>query len=321
MKKSIALLMIAVLIFLTSCGGENNMPVEPGETIPGQSSEITPPPAVESPPEPPEEIEPPSAPESSEAESSIPESSVAESNTERIIDGNNLAWIVEPVLEYDRVSYCRECGYFADASSYSTDYYPYYNINEETGQIIDEHGGHGYETSLVYAIEWVIDKDEKLFGRLLISGYKTEKEIYSIDDEFALRFPDSTDTLNPTKEFAMSEVSERESVYEGGIHYDMGSRFENSKYAIAYGNTFITDFVFDGVAGTNYRYGGVTYNNAIPVSIGGKWSFIDKNGNEITPFIFDHAISADGDTAFVKYNGKYGILDVIMTGELNNKTA
>ena len=41
--------------------------------------------------------------------------------------------------------------------------------------------------------------------------------------------------------------------------------------------------------------------------------FIGINGDVAVPFIFEHVISADGDTAFVKIDGKYGILDVRAT--------
>lgn len=52
-----------------------------------------------------------------------------------------------------------------------------------------------------------------------------------------------------------------------------------------------------------------------PVRIEDKWGFIDENGNEVTPFVFDDAsVLYDGKT-WVSYNGYYGVLNLKKTIE------
>ena len=89
--------------------------------------------------------------------------------------------------------------------------------------------------------------------------------------------------------------------------YKLGAKYENSKYAIAYGSTILTEFIYDRPDNLSDV---LSYKNAIPVSRDGKWGFINTSGNIIVPFIFDHAVSSDGGTAFVKINGRYGIINV-----------
>jgi len=67
----------------------------------------------------------------------------------------------------------------------------------------------------------------------------------------------------------------------------------------------LTDFVFDDVAEVAKGY--------IAVRTGDNWGFVDASGREVIPFVFANALNIDTETAFVNYNGKYGILDVQRT--------
>jgi len=43
------------------------------------------------------------------------------------------------------------------------------------------------------------------------------------------------------------------------------------------------------------------------------WGILDTNGSISVPFVFDAILLIDEETAFAKYNGKYGILDIEKT--------
>jgi len=79
------------------------------------------------------------------------------------------------------------------------------------------------------------------------------------------------------------------------------------KYAIAYGVDFVTDFIYDYNITWLYSR---DMEEVITVKLNGKWGAIGKHGETLAPFVFDDFIFIDNDSAFVKYNGKYGILDV-----------
>ena len=52
------------------------------------------------------------------------------------------------------------------------------------------------------------------------------------------------------------------------------------------------------------------HDNLFAVRMDGSWGAVDKNGVPILPFVFEHFIRIDGYTAFAKYNGAYGIIDL-----------
>ncbi len=78
--------------------------------------------------------------------------------------------------------------------------------------------------------------------------------------------------------------------------------FDN-KYAIANTNGIITDFIYDDVDGF--------YNtDTFAVCKNNKWGFINNKGEQIIDFIFDGAVSIETGKAFVKQNGKWGIIKI-----------
>jgi len=87
----------------------------------------------------------------------------------------------------------------------------------------------------------------------------------------------------------------------------LSEAYIGDKYALAYGTIFVTNFIYDYSIVWLYRN---DRDNAIAVKLNGKWGAIGKDGEALTPFIFDDLIFIDDNTAFAKYNGKYGILDI-----------
>jgi len=211
-------------------------------------------------------------------------------------DNYTAVWIVEPKLEFDSVWLC--CDYFAAINSDS------YRINKSTGEIGGEHYGHGGADCRI----WLYDSENEMFGSYTY-GWNDEIIFHPVN-QFSKYFPLNTDTLNFVRQIDSANITKKENEW-GSINYELGSKYENSKLAIAYGSTLLTDFIFDRL----YDYDSSlvifrTFKNAIPVSIDGKCGFINSSGKIIVPLIYDAAVTSDGNTAFVKFEGKWGVIDV-----------
>ncbi|MDR2543636.1 MAG: WG repeat-containing protein [Treponema sp.] len=215
-----------------------------------------------------------------------------ETDTQPVMDNNRIVWIVDPALEYDNVYYCSMCGYTANFFTYILD--------RATGQIDSYHDGHGGPNDL----EWLYDSENGIFG-VHHFGWENEIILHNVN-EFSRHFSSYTNTLNFVRQVDSSSITIEESEW-GEMVYNLGEKYANSKYAISFGSTFLTDFIYDQPDNLSDF---LVYKNAIPVSIDGKWGFINIEGKTVVPLIFDHVASYDGDTAFVKINGKYGIIDV-----------
>lgn len=63
---------------------------------------------------------------------------------------------------------------------------------------------------------------------------------------------------------------------------------------------------------TDYAYSSASEctEHVIPVEKDGKWGFISDVGEELTDYVFDQALCAYQGRAFVKYGGKWGILNI-----------
>ena len=86
--------------------------------------------------------------------------------------------------------------------------------------------------------------------------------------------------------------------------------FINGFYVIAQQNeaTFIK--VGTGQVGLTYNEAKYFQDGYAPVARNGKWAFLDEKGNEVCDFLFDDALPLYNGKSWVKYDGKWGILDV-----------
>jgi len=214
------------------------------------------------------------------------------SDIQFIKDSNGIAWIVEPTFEYDHIYFCVICGYTANNYTYILDKF--------TGQIDRHHYGHGGPHYLV----WLYDSENEMFG-FFHYGWDEELRIHALN-QFPTYFSSEINTLKFVRQINSTNIIINDNDL-WGKSYNLGEEYINSKYAIAYGSTLITDFIYDNPDNLSAS---LTYKNAIPISKNGEWGFINTSGEIIIPLIFDHAASSDGDTAFVNINGKYGIIDV-----------
>ena len=200
----------------------------------------------------------------------------------------DLVWAVAPILEYEGVYYCAECKVFsADWEN---------TLDIKTGKPNGFHYGHGgWHRWHIY------DAAKGLFGIYDRGDTTPQLKLYPLS-EFASRFPY---LANKTSVWYKIDSTMITQVYDDweDAYID---KVELGKCAIAYDNKLVSDFIYDN----GEMHSGRLYNNIIAVQKGDNWGIADKDGNIAAPFIFEHAISINDNTAFAKYNGKYGILDV-----------
>ena len=206
---------------------------------------------------------------------------------------NNIVWVVEPTLEYDSIFLC-SCGLFVIG-----DWGNWQIISPETGQIIGPYlDGHGWDLTLQ-----VFDPILNLFGD---PGYGGEM-IYLLWmhplNEVLQRYPHYANFLTAI-ESVDSSMRDYHTAWDG--IWDLSPQAYSGSFAAMYNGQFITDFIFDGF-NRGFRA------DVIPVSLNGRWGLIDRHANETTPFVFDNLWVIDNATAFARYNGRYGILDVVLT--------
>ena len=218
---------------------------------------------------------------------------------------SNLVWIIEPELEYDYIYYCASCNLFGSD--------PYSNINiaplERDSNLLNipihlpkfySDGsayvsvGHGVMTT------WYFYDDEKdVFVVFRRSENGSDINYYTADNfiNYGLIAIKKIDSENVGFEN-----------FEGWLGLD--GTYVGDKYALMYGNKFITDFIFE-----DFKSRGVRYfpKDFIDIKYNGKYGVINKNGNVAISFIFEDIEFINDDAAFAKYNGKYGVLDLKKT--------
>lgn len=116
-------------------------------------------------------------------------------------------------------------------------------------------------------------------------------------------------------------TSDGEVFFDGTLEGAVG--FENGLAAIkkdgkwAYideTGKMLTDFVYSDTKVPNHLHDEAAVylisEGFIPVCRDGKWGYIDRNGKELTDFIYEKTTPVCGSRAWVKSNGKWGILDL-----------
>ena len=100
-----------------------------------------------------------------------------------------------------------------------------------------------------------------------------------------------------------------------GTHCDLSGAYMSEKYALAYGKTFVSEFIYDCFDNYHSNTVYIPVCDFIAMLLDGKGGIINKGGHTAVPFFFDDVIIIDIETAFAKHNGKYGILDINRTSE------
>ena len=225
----------------------------------------------------------------------------------------SFVWIIEPSLKYTDIRYFPALGYIGYTET------SMFYIDQSTGKVIQETEPTGG------------------FGPPYIYGYDIESAMFYNNLEYEYYIEDIEEVIKKSKNTTLS-------VYEFKLNEDGENSIENAKYAVYRNGVFLSKFIYDNVIGgnsvafvqkngkyaifgskgellTDFIYDAVCENAVCYVAAknGDYWGFLDLNGNEILPFMFENIVNTNKSYAFVKYNGKYGILDINKTAnEMNN---
>ena len=175
-----------------------------------------------------------------------------------------------------------------------------WKLDNDTGQIAGEYiGGSGGNptTSLGYESQsqkW-FNLDE--YSRIGNSG--TFEEVI----EYIMYHSDIHGYATPEIFFAEQVTIEDLAWIEGFTdeEYGIDGYIGLGKFAFANRYGLITDFIFDGIDQKQST-------TSFAVKVGNRWGFINSSGQQIIDFVFEDAVSIDDQRAFVKYNGKWGII-------------
>ncbi|MCL1792253.1 MAG: WG repeat-containing protein [Oscillospiraceae bacterium] len=213
-----------------------------------------------------------------------------------------ISWTVEPAFSYEYVYYCPACDLFGpDGHGQTGDD----AIDPKTGKLKPDKeiakggwGGHGIWTS-----HWLYDEANNLYGYLFESEGGDEYAMHTKSELLELH-PWMADVLLAFRKIDSGKLKGEETDW-GEIAYDLANAYQGDKYAFAYGLDFVTDFIY------GYDiYGENDPADKVSVQLGGKWGVIDRNGETLLPFVFEHILFIDENTVFAKYEGKYGIITV-----------
>jgi hypothetical protein len=158
--------------------------------------------------------------------------------------------------------------------------------------------GHGFTTW-----EYFYDESADIFVISHTQSGPPVIDFYS-SDEFLKAYPllryrlTAVKTADSENIIKMNETFNDEEINEEAV---------GDKYALMYGGEFISDFIYDDFDSRGNRY---IPNNLTDVKLGGKFGIVNEHGNTVIPFLFDDVEFINDAAVFVKYNGRYGVLDV-----------
>ena len=206
------------------------------------------------------------------------------------VTGSGYEWIVEPKFAYDMVFYDAACARIAAIVSGSFKF-----LDTRTGKISnEEHSGHGGAGWLV-----AVNKDGK-YGVYDDYSVSVEFRFETIEEaiaELKKNFPGVSGVL-PIAIFDTHEKKHGDS--EDNAFY---AAIEGFVYTID--GKLLADYFFD-----DFDRNQTSDNPAVCKTENGveKWGFVNSKGEQIIDFVFDAAVSIDDETAFVKQDGKWGII-------------
>ena len=258
-------------------------------------------------------------------------------------DASGIVWIVPPVLKYDSIMLCN-VGTFVDSRRriISTD------TGELTGYYCDGHGGpppdfvfdreRGLFGQTVYKCPYhggvgmiPFDDFEEIieaeFAEMMASFAETMSDSAEVVEHFERLMAEGPWYLKHSS--GLIAVEAVDSSYYIAHQYEYWDEWRLAddaflgKFAIMHNREFVTDFIFDDAAlwWHNYRFATdlttgqteVLDMEYIAVSKNGMWGLVDWYGNVAVDFIFENLVMVCSATAFAKYNGYYGILDITGT--------
>jgi len=219
-----------------------------------------------------------------------------------VIDESSFVWKVAPELEYEKIYYCW-CGF------YGIEPYSGYELDTETGLFgTRQHGGHGGGDAFLF-----YDEKKELY---ISYSFSESGEFLSVlpGGLFLSENPWWSEKVNAVQKIDSDSIKMTE--HEFGASYDFSNAYIDKKYAVAYGITLVSDFIFDDVDRSGAGHRTLAYYeapNKITMRLDGKWGVLDREGRTNAPFCFEDILLIDDESAFAKINGLYGILDLRKT--------
>jgi len=223
---------------------------------------------------------------------------------------NGLVWNVAPVFAYEGVRRCGCGAFFVVGDAWEP-------LNPVTGELQDytscNHGGGG--PAFVY------DPELGLLGHPgHFWGYNDALGMHPIDDfnasvaqAFPEHFPESfVEDLSGRIIVQMVDSTLREAIIE--VHdgeegdedwWRLTDEAFLGRFAIMENRELTSDW-FDDIT-TYWQI------DLFAARQGDVWQLIGHTGEVLIPFVLDHLLLIDSDTAFAKYNGYYGILNLELT--------
>jgi len=227
---------------------------------------------------------------------------------------DGLVWNVRPELEHETLYYCGVCRQYGLEHNNNT------IIDKKTGLLIggDEgFSGHGVGSGVL-----LYDEEHKLYGIHLSDLGDEELEMLT-PEKFTEKYLQKT-SLRAFRKINSEKIKKNipDNPDQGFISYDLSKAY-TGKFAAAYGTIFISDFIYD----YNVNKHGLNSRDLIALGKDSKWGVLYKDGKTALPFIFEDILLIYEDenddfarTAFAKYKGKYGIIDIAKTAALNGVT-
>jgi len=200
-------------------------------------------------------------------------------------------WIVEPTFDYDFIffeSWTTSGGFFAITGG-ETEAYGQWKLDSNTGQISGEYIG---GTGGIPIAPFGYDSQEQVWVDL---GEYSSIEYAGTFQEIAARSCVDIFTVEQVTIMDMAEIWGMDEEYGQAGYVGLG------KFALANRAGLLTDFIFDDIDKNQTT-------TSFAVKRGDRWGFISNSGQQVIDFIFEDAVSIDDNRAFVKYDGRWGII-------------
>ncbi|MCL2445533.1 MAG: hypothetical protein FWD06_02040 [Oscillospiraceae bacterium] len=237
------------------------------------------------------------------------------------VDSDQLVWRVAPTLEVEGIIHCSCDMFVVDDNTWRN------TVDPITGAIIsNSHGGHGGGGGM-----WVFDPIEEMLGNSFFGeGYDFGHGMHPIDnfaaslqaalyDYFSRNeWSDSSARAHDWTLHAVETSNRRmvvqlvDSTLRDDREWDDGGwslrpEARQERFVIIENRRPISPW-FDAITGSA---GGELFAAAN----GDAWQFINHRGVPLFPAQFEHIVLIDSETAFVRHNGRYGILDILATAQ------
>ena len=227
-----------------------------------------------------------------------------------------LVWYVEPTLEHEIIRLC-VCGVFLNQDDQQ--------IDPATGFLTGyPHFGHGGGLP-----PWVYDQERGLFGHPGYSfGYHTLIGMHPLDEfeesvmndsaldlEFLLMTSDGfivVQSVDSSLRYEFTQEIWHEFDNEQWHGFSLNEEAFHGKFALMHDRVFVTDFVYDEIALLHTGWPLSIESTLFAVRIGDRRGLLEV-GKEPIMLPFDNLILISETTAFARYNGQYGILDIPRT--------